>query len=114
VLDVRIPDEADEDARWGVRERAELISERVGLVQPDHCCSGNAWRDRLQSIAPDRHRRLAELRTGLSKPLPLNAHAKIVRLLARLELVLAQIAVLEHERDAVMEADASDQAILVR
>jgi transposase len=39
-----------------------------------------------------------------------NAHAKIVRLLARLELVLAQIAELERERDAVMETEAPDKA----
>jgi len=31
-------------------------------------------------------------------------------LLARLELVLAQIAELERERDAVVEAEASDKA----
>jgi transposase len=48
-------------------------------------------------------RHLAELRTGLCEPLPRNAHAKIEPLLARLELVLAQIAELERERDAVVE-----------
>jgi transposase len=50
------------------------------------------------------------LRTGLGEPLPRNAQAKIERLLARLELVLAQIAELERERDAVVEAEASDKA----
>jgi transposase len=39
----------------------------------------------------NRKRRLTELRTGLGEPLPRNAHAKIERLLARLELVLAQM-----------------------
>jgi transposase len=58
----------------------------------------------------DRNRRLAELRTGLGEPLPRNAHAKVERLLARLELVLAQIAELERQRDAVLETDASDKA----
>jgi transposase len=29
---VPIPSEADEDARRGIRERTELVSERVGLV----------------------------------------------------------------------------------
>jgi len=44
------------------------------------------------------------------EPLAPNARAKIVRLLARLELVLAQIAELERERDAVVETEASDKA----
>jgi transposase len=107
---VPIPDEADEDARRGVRERAELISERVGLVNQITAVLATLGVSDYNPLLRNRHRRLAELRTGLGKPLPLNAHAKIVRLLARLELVLAQVAVLEHERDAVMEADASDQA----
>lgn len=50
------------------------------------------------------------MRTALGEPLPANAHAKIKRLLARLELVLTQIAELEHARDAVMETEASDEA----
>jgi transposase len=58
----------------------------------------------------NRSRRLAELRTALGEPLPANAHAKIKRLLARLELVLTQIAELERERDAVVETEASDKA----
>jgi transposase len=107
---VPIPDEADEDARRGVRERAELISERVGLVNQITAVLATLGVSDYNPLLRNRHRRLAELRTGLGKPLPLNAHAKIVRLLARLELILAQVAVLEHERDAVMEADASDQA----
>ena len=107
---VPIPDEADEDARRGVRERAELISERVGLVNRITAVLATLGVSDYNPLLRNRHRRLAELRTGLGKPLPLNAHAKIVRLLARLELVLAQVAVLEHERDAVMQADASNQA----
>src|SRR5215831_8543010 len=107
---VPIPDEADEDARRGVRERAELISERVGLVNRITAVLATLGVSDYNPLLRNRHHRLAELRTGLGKSLPLNAHAKIVRLLARLELVLTQLAVLEHERDAVMEADASDQA----
>src|SRR6476646_3776888 len=107
---VPIPDEADEDARRGVRERAELISERVGLVNRITAVLATLGVSDYNPLLRNRHRRLAELRTGLGRRRPLNAHGKIVRLLARLELVLAQIAVLEHERDAVMEADASDQA----
>ena len=38
---VPIPDEADEDARRCVRERTELLSDRVGLYEPNRRCS---WR----------------------------------------------------------------------
>src|SRR5262245_66065115 len=51
-----------------------------------------------------------EQRTGLCEPLPPNAHAKIARLLARLELVVAQIAELERERDGVVETETPDHA----
>jgi transposase len=53
---------------------------------------------------------LADLRTGLGFPIPPGAFAKIGRLLSRLELVLDQIAELEHERDAVVETAPSDHA----
>jgi transposase len=61
-------------------------------------------------LLQSRRRRLAELRTGLGEPIPPNALTKIERLLARLELVLAQIAELERERDEVAVADAPDRA----
>jgi transposase len=107
---VPIPDEADEDARRCIRERAELLSDRVGLtnrIGPVLATLGiNDYNPLLQS----RRRRLAELRTGLDERIPPNALAKIERLLARLELVLVQIAELERERDEVAAADASDRA----
>jgi transposase len=107
---VPVPDEADEDARRCVRERTELISERVGLTNRIGAVLATLGVSDYNPLLRNRHRRLAELRTGLGEPLPPNAHAKIERLLARLELVLAQIAELERERDAVVETEASDQA----
>ena len=102
-----IPDEADEDARRSVRERTELLSDRVGLTKTESgavlaTLGVNDYNPLLQS----RRRRLAELRTGLGEPIPPNALAKIERLPARLELVLAQIAELERERDEIAAADA--------
>jgi len=61
-------------------------------------------------LLQSRRRRLNELRTGLGEPLPPHARAKIERLLARLELVLAHITELERERDAVAETAAPDHA----
>jgi transposase len=107
---VPIPDETDEDARRCVRERMELVSERVGLTNRIGAVLATLGVGDYNPLLRNRRSRLAQLRTGLGEPLPPNAHAKIVRLLARLELVLAQIAELERERDAVMETEASDKA----
>ena len=107
---VPIPDEADEDARRCVRERMELVSERVGLSNRIGAVLATLGVGDYNPLLRNRRCRLAQLRTGLGEPLPPNAHAKILRLLARLELVLAQIAELEHERDAVMETEAPDKA----
>src|SRR3984885_14296073 len=107
---VPIPDEADEDARRCVRERNELISERVSLVNRIGAVLATLGADDYNPLLQSRRRRLTELRTGLGNPIPPNALAKIARLLTRLELVLAQIVELELERDAVARTDAPDQA----
>src|SRR5271155_4918419 len=107
---VPVPDEADEDARRCVRERTELISERVGLTNRIGAILATLGVSDYNPLLRNRGRRLAELRTALGEPLPANAYAKIERLLARLELVLTQIAELERERDAVVETEASDRA----
>ena len=91
-------------------ERIELISERVGLTNRIGAVLATLGVSDYNPLLRSRNRRLAELRTGLGEPLPRNAHAKIERLLARLELVLTQIAELERERDAVVETEASDKA----
>jgi transposase len=51
----------------------------------------------------DRRRRLGQLRTPLGGPLPANAAARILRMLDRLDLVLAQIGAVKAQRDAVLE-----------
>lgn len=107
---VPIPDEYDEDARRCVRERTELVAERVGLTNRIGAVLATLGADEYNPLLKNRRRRLADLRTGLGEPIPPNALAKIERLLTRLELVLLQIAELEHERDAVAEAVAPDKA----
>lgn len=107
---VPIPDEADEDARRCVRERTELISERVGLANRIGAVLATLGVAEYNPLLQSRRRRLADLRTGLGEPIPPNALAKIERLLSRLELVLAQIAELEQDRDAVAEDATPDQA----
>ncbi len=107
---VPIPDEADEDARRCVRERTELVSERVGLTNRIGAVLATLGVEGYNPLLQSRRRRLAELRTGLGEPLPPNALAKIDRLLSRLELVPTQIAQLERERDAVIKEAANDDA----
>jgi len=58
----------------------------------------------------DRRQRLDELQTALGDSLPTNAHAKIARMLDRLELLLIQITELEQSRDAVLEDENPDRA----
>jgi transposase len=107
---VPVPDEADEDAHRCVRERSELVAERVGLVNRIGAVLATLGASDYNPLLQSRRRRLADLRTGLGDPIPPNALAKIERLLTRLELVLAQITELELDRDAVVETDAPDQA----
>jgi transposase len=107
---VPIPDEADEDARRCVRERTELVSERVGLANRIGAVLATLGIDGYNPLLQNRRRRLADLRTGLGEPIPPHALAKIERLLSRLELVLAQIADLERDRDAVAESTAPSEA----
>ena len=49
---VPIPSEADEDARRGVRERTELVSERVGLVNRIGAVLATLGARRLQPPPP--------------------------------------------------------------
>jgi transposase len=107
---VPVPDEADEDARRCVRERAELVSERTGLVNRIGAVLATLGVSDYNPLRRDRHRRLGELRTAVGAPLPPYARAKIPRMLLRLELVLAQLAELDQQRDAVLEDAAPDRA----
>jgi len=107
---VPVPEETDEDARRCIRERTELVHERVRLVNRIGAVLATLGTGDYNPLLLSRHRRLAELRTGLGAPIPPNALAKIQRLLARLELVLTQIAELEHERDTILQDAAPDQA----
>jgi transposase len=107
---VPIPAEADEDARRRVRERAELISERVGLVNRIGAVLATLGAGEYNPLRRDRRQRLDELQTALGDSLPTNAHAKIARMLDRLELLLIQITELEQSRDAVLEDENPDRA----
>ena len=107
---VPIPTEADEDARRCVRERQELLGERVAIVNRITSILATLGIRGYDALRRDRRQRLAALHTALGEALPPLARAKIGRMLDRLELVMAQIYVLDHQRDAVIEKVATDKA----
>jgi transposase len=107
---VPIPAEADEDARRRVRERAELVAERIGLVNRIGAVLATLGTGVYNPLRRDRRQRLDELRTALGDSLPTHARAKIARMLDRLELLLIQITELEQSRDAVLGDENPDRA----
>ena len=107
---VPVPAEADEDARRRVRERAELVAERVGLVNRIGAVLATLGAGEYNPLRRDRRQRLGELRTALGDSLPAHARAKIARMLDRLELLLIQITELEQSRDAALEDENPDRA----
>jgi transposase len=107
---VPIPDEADEDERRRVRERDELVSDRISLVNRIGAVLATLGSGDYNPLRRDRRARLESLRTALDDPLPPHARARIRRLLDRLDLVCAQIAELEQERNAVLNEEAPGKA----
>jgi transposase len=106
---VPIPDEADEDERRRTREREDLMADRVSLVNRIGAVLATLGVDDYNPLRRDRRARLESMRTALGDPLPPHARARIRRMLDRLDLVCAQIAELEQERDAVLEKEAPDK-----
>jgi transposase len=105
---VRVPSVAEEDARRLHRERHRLVAERVQHVNRiKGLCATQGIYD-FQPLRRDRWQRLAHLHTGDGRALPPRLAAELARELKRLELVLAMIAALEAERDAVVEAPAPE------
>lgn len=107
---VPVPTEADEDARRCVRERQELVGERVAIANAISAILATLGVRDYNALRHDRRQRLDDLRTALGEPLPPQARARIERMLDRLELVLTQIAALERQRDAVLEDTAPGEA----
>jgi transposase len=102
---VRAPTPEEEDRRRLCRERKALTTERVRHVNR---VKGLLFSQGISDYEPlhrDRRERLEELRTGDHRPLPAHLKAQICRELDRLELLLAQIKMVEAERDALLAAE---------
>jgi transposase len=103
---VRPPSPEAEDRRRLVRERRTLIAERTAETNR---IKGLLFAQGVFGFSPlgrDRRRRLETLVTGDGRPLPEQLTAQIARGLDRLELISAQIAAVEAERDRLLAAAA--------
>jgi transposase len=104
---VQPPTPDAEDRRRLSRERGRLIKERVQHVNRIKgllACQGVSDYEPLRR---DRVARLEMLTTGDGRRLPDRLRAEVEREIARLELVLTQIAQVESERDALVAEVAS-------
>ena len=102
---VRVPTPEEEDARRPHRERQNLVKERGRHVNRiKGLCAQQGILD-YEPMRADRHERLAELRTGDGRPLPPGLLAEIRREIARLELLLEQVAEVEAQREAALKAE---------
>lgn len=96
------PSPEDEDRRRLCRERRTLIAERIEHVNR---IKGLLFAQGISGYVPlrrDRKARLEALRTGDGRPLPAHLKAQVGRELARLELLLEQIAAVEREQEALL------------
>jgi transposase len=107
---VNAPRPEEEDRRRICRERKVLIAERVQHVNR---IKGLLFAQGVSGYEPlrkNRRRQLDELHTGDGRPLPPHLKTQIGRELARLELLLEQIAAVEKERDTLFAAQKDSVA----
>jgi transposase len=112
------PSPEQEDRRRVSRERAILLQERVRHVNRiKGLLAGQGITD-YDPLHKDRRIRLGEVTTGDGQALPSRLKAELLREIELVELVLRQIAEVEAERDAAVEAEAdakpSPVALLTR
>lgn len=102
------PSPREEERRRLARERESLLKERISLTNR---IKGLLFSQGIADYNPlrrDRRARLASLSTGDGRLLPPCFKAEIARALDRIELLVAQIAAAEAERDAMMQSEAGE------
>ena len=99
------PSPEAEDRRRLSRERRTLVKERIGHIDRIKGLLAAQGIADYEPMRRDCRGRLEELRTGDGRPLPPRLKAEIGRGLDRLELVKRQIAAVEAERDALVQAE---------
>jgi transposase len=104
---VVVPTPEEEDRRRVCRERQTLLGERIAHVNRIKGLLFSQGVSGYEPLRRDRRTRLAALRTGDGRALPMHLKAQISRELDRLELLLEQIKAVEAERDALLAAARS-------
>jgi transposase len=99
------PTPDQEDRRRLSREREILLRERVQHVNRIKGLLVGQGISDYDPLHKDRRKRLAEMITGDGRPLPARLKAVLLRELDRIELLLQQIADVEAERDACVDAE---------
>ena len=107
---VRIPDEAEEDARRPGRERETLVADRIATenrIENVLCLFGVArFKPRLKKATE----RLEQLRSFSGAPLPAKAMEELRRLMTRHRLLSEQIMAIQVRRDEVAAIVKPDRA----
>jgi transposase len=106
----RAPTPQDEDRRRICRERKTLLVERIQHVNRIKGLLFSQGIGDYEPLRQDRRRALEAVRTGDGRALGEHMKAQIGRELARLELLLDQIAAVEGERDAMLARQAEAEA----
>src|ERR1700733_6180907 len=99
------PTPDQEDRRRLSREREILLRERVQHVNRIKGLLVGQGISDYDPLHKDRRKRLAEMITGDGRSLPARLKAVLLRELDRIELLLQQIADVEAERDACVDAE---------
>jgi transposase len=107
---VQPPTPEAEDRRRLSRERGRLIKERTQHTNRIKGLLAGQGVTEYDPLRRDRRARLDALTTGDGRPMPDRLRAEIRREIERLEIILAQIAAVERERDTLMaETAAADR-----
>jgi transposase len=99
---LRVPTPEEEDRRRLVRERKALTNERIRHVNRVKGLLFSQGVSGYEPLHRDRRKALEALSTGDGRPLPPALKAQINRELDRIELLIAQIRVVEQARDALL------------
>ncbi len=103
---VPIPTETDEEARRAHREREDLTSERLSILNKIDSILATLGVKNYRALRRDRREQLALLRQPDGDPVPQAAQIRIERLLDRLELTLRQIKEVEAAGDSLVDMRA--------
>lgn len=108
---VVVPTPEEEDRRRNSRERKALVHERVSLVNRLKGLLFSQGVTGYEPLKSDRKERFNELVTGDGRPIGEHLRAAAERILDRIELILAQLKIIEKMRDSlVAQQPVGDQS----